>query len=201
MQAFKYTFKISLIILIITFIGDKLVFYSLNYISDNVYSGQSIGKLNQYISIKDNLDLIVFGSSRANHNINPTIIKKNSFNMGMDGRMIAYSATLIKLLPKNKDQIVLLHIDPSNAFNDNYTGFDLDALLVKYNRNKIIKNEIDKLNQNNPFQIYLWSISYNSKILGILKNYLKPKYDYKEYNGFDPIHPTATQKNIFKKQL
>jgi len=201
MGAFKYTFKILIFIILITFITDKLVYSSLNYISDNVYTGQSIGKLNQYLSIKDTLNLIIFGSSRANHNINPSIIDKNSYNMGMDGRMIAFSGTLIKLLPKKKKQIILLHIDPSNAFKDDYTGFDVDALQVKYNRNKIIKNEIDKLKQNNEFQIYLWSISYNSKVLGILKNYLKPKYDYKKYNGFDPIYPTEIQREIFKKKL
>jgi hypothetical protein len=180
MQALKYTLKIFFIIIIITFVGDKLLYYSLNYVSDKVYSCQSIGKLNHFLSLKDNLNLIVFGSSRANHNINPSIMDKNSYNMGMDGRMIAYSGTLIKLLPKQKKQIILLHIDPSNAFKKDYTGFDLDALLVKYNRNIIVKNEINKLKQNNTFQNFLWSISYNSKILGILKNYLKPKYDYQK---------------------
>jgi len=200
-NAYKYVLKILLLFLLISFITDKITYIVLNKISDRVYSGQSIGKLNHYLQVKDSIDFIVFGSSRANHNINPNKISKNSYNMGIDGRMIAFSATLIKLLPKQKKQLILLHIDPHNAFSNKYNGNDLDALFTKYNRNKTIKNEIDKLNQDNLFQNFYWSISYNSKVLGILKNYVKPKYNFKNYNGYDPIYPTKTQKNIFKKKL
>lgn len=198
---YQYVLKVLLLFLVISFITDKIVYIVLNKISDRVYSGQSIGKLNHFLQVKDSIDFVIFGSSRANHNINPIMLSEKSYNMGVDGRMIAFSSTLIKLLPKQKEQIVLLHIDPHNAFSENYNGDDLDALFTKYNRNTIIKNEIDRLNQNNLFQKLYWSISYNGKVLGILKNYVKPKYDFRNYNGYDPIYPTKTQKDIFKHKL
>ena len=169
-NSIKYIIKTFILILIISFLADKIVFFVLNKISDEVYTGQSIGKLNQYLQKKDMLEFIVFGSSRANHNINPIKISENSFNMGMDGRKLAYSASLIKLLPNKKKQTILLHIDPENAFNQNYLGNDILALSSKYNRNTIIKQEIDKLKQNNFLQNFYWSLSYNQKVLGILKN-------------------------------
>jgi|TARA_B110000908_G_C10243411_1_gene447383 hypothetical protein len=200
-NSIKYIIKTFILILIISFLADKIVFFVLNKISDEVYTGQSIGKLNQYLQKKDMLEFIVFGSSRANHNINPIKISENSFNMGMDGRKLAYSASLIKLLPNKKKQTILLHIDPENAFNQNYLGNDILALSSKYNRNTIIKQEIDKLKQNNFLQNFYWSLSYNQKVLGILKNYLKPNYDYKTYLGYDPIYVSEQQKIIFQNIL
>ena len=200
-SAVKHFIKTIILILIISFVADKIVFYSLNKISDKVYAGQRIGKLNQYLQIKDNLEFIVIGSSRANHNIDPIKVSENSFNMGMDARKLAYSATLIKLLPNDKKQTILLHIDPENAFSKNYSGDDILVLASKYNRNDLIKHEIDKLKQNNLLQNFYWSIAYNNKVLAILKNYLKPKYNYKTYSGYDPIYVSENQKEIFQNIL
>ncbi|WP_159021546.1 hypothetical protein [Formosa sp. L2A11] len=194
----KYLVKITLLVIVVSFIVDKVVFLALNTISDNVYSGQSIGKLNQYLKVKDSVDFVVFGSSRANHNIDPRIISKKSFNMGMDGVKIAYSAVLIQLLPKDKQQTILLHIDSNYAFNESYDGEDVMALASKYNRNKDIKIGIDKLNKNNNLQKFYWSLGYNGKVLGILKNYLDPKNDYTERLGYEPIYVSEIQHNIFE---
>jgi hypothetical protein len=172
-----------------------------NNISDKVFTGQAIGKLNHYLEIKDSLDFIVFGSSRANHNINPIEIAENSFNMGVDGSKLSYSATLIKLLPKQKKQTILLQIDPENAFSKNYLGNDIKSLSSKYNRNNSIKEDIDKLGQQNFLQNYYWSLSYNNSILAILKNFISPNYNYKTYFGYDPIYPTKNQRAIFKHKL
>jgi hypothetical protein len=201
LSVLKHVAKIILLILVLSFIADKVVFYVMNKISDKVYTGQAIGKLNQYLQIKDSLDFIVYGSSRANHNINPIEISNNSFNMGVDGSKLSYSATLIQLLPKQKKQTILLQIDTENAFSKEYSGSDIQSLSSKYNRNKIIKKEIDELKQQNVLQNYYWSLSYNNSTLGILKNYVIPNYDYKSYFGYDPIFPTENQKNIFKHKL
>jgi len=194
-----YILKVLVLFLVISFIADKIVFITLNKISDNVYTGQTVGKLNHYLKIKDRLDFIVYGSSRANRNVNPLEISKNSFNMGVDGTRLAYATILIKLLD-NKQQTVLLHIDPNKAFLSKYDAKDIDALLIKYNRIDTITKEIEALNRNNIAQQFYWSLAYNGSMLGILKNYFKPKYDYKEYSGFDPIHVSKEQKELFKKQ-
>lgn len=198
-KSLKYIVKTLLAIFIVSIFIDRMVFFGFNKISDKVYSGQTIGKLNQYLKIKDSLEIIVFGSSRANHHINPVKINKNSFNMGIDGKSIAYSGTLIKLLSTKKRQTILLHIEPETVFNENYSGNDIKVLNVKYNRDFIIKKEIDKIEQNNFFQIFYHSLSYTGIFFGIIKNYFKPNYDYKTYFGYDPIYVSENQKEIFKK--
>lgn len=197
----KHVIKTFLLILVISFVADKIIFFGLNKMSDKVYSGQTIGKLNQYLEIKDSLDFIVYGSSRALHNIDPLKLSKNSFNMGLESRNLAYSATLIKLLASEKEQTILLHIDNEHAFNKEYSGNDIKPLLLKYNRNKTIKKEIDKLEQNNILQNFYWTIGYNNSVFGILRNYVKPNYDYKTFSGYDPIYVSKKQRKIFKRIL
>ncbi len=196
-----YVLKLVSLVLILTFVVDKVIFSGLNQISDRVFTGQSVGKLNHYLKLKDDVDLIIFGSSRANHNIDPSLVSANGFNMGLDGRRIAYSSTLVKLLASDKKQTLFFQIDPKNAFDPSYKGSDVDALNIKYNRNKTITEEINKLKQNNFFQFFYWSIAYNSKIFGVLKNFLKPKYNIKKYEGYDPIFVNKNQLNIFLAKL
>jgi len=197
----KYLVKIILFVLVLSFVVDKAVFLVLNKISDKVYSGQSIGKLNQYLKVKDSVDFIVYGSSRANHHIDPSVMSKNSFNIGMDGVKIAYSSILIQLLPEDKTQLVLLHIDPNYAFDQKYDGEDVSGLVSKYNRDRDIKTGIDKLDKNNYLQNFFWSLSYNGKVLGILKNYLSSNDEYSKLLGYEPIVVSSGQSEIFKEIL
>ena len=130
----KFLIKTLILFLLISFVVDKIIFFTLNRISDNVYSGQSVGKLNHYLKIKNELDFIVFGSSRANHHIDPNVVSENSFNMGVDGSKLSFSSTLIQVLPAKEKQLVLLHIEPENVFSSSYNGNDIKGLLIKWRR-------------------------------------------------------------------
>jgi len=184
-----------------TFVLDKVIYLSINKISKQVYTGQTGGKLNQYLKQNSDLNFIVFGSSRANHHIDPEKIDSKSFNMGMDGTKIVYSNTLIKLLPKNKKQTVLLHISPKNSFNSEYHGEDISKLSTLYHQNDIVRNEIKNFKQNKLIQDFFWCQIYNNSALGIIKNYFMPKYDYKTYFGFDPLIVSKEQNKIFSLVL
>ena len=186
--------KILLLFLSISYLIDKVVYFGLRKLENEVFTGQSVGKFNHYLAIKDSLDLVVFGSSRANHHVNPSLITKKGYNMGFDGQKIAFSAAILKLLSKNK-QTILFHIDPENAVDNSYSAEDLSSLRVLYNKNEIIKEEIDKYSKINPLQKFYWSISYNGIVFGIIKNYLTPKYEHNSYNGFDPLPVNEIQMN------
>jgi len=200
-NAVKKTLQTLALILVFSFILDKAVYFSLNFLSDKVFSGHSIGKLNQYLEQKDALELIVFGTSRANHHIDVGMFNKQSFNVGTDGTSIGYSATLIQQLPKEKHQIVLWHLDPNKVFDTTYSGNDLGELKVKYHRNDMIKSEIKNSDQHNPLQDFYWSLDYNGKALSVIKNFIKPSYNYLDYDGYDPMIISESQKKLVKKTL
>lgn len=188
-----YVIKLLFFIMLAAFVLDKLVFTGLSLLNEQVFTGQSGGKVNQFLKEKDDLDFIVFGSSRANHHINNEIIVKNSFNMGLDGTKIAFSSTLIKTLPKNKKQTILLHISPQLAFKKDYKGEDIASLSKYYHVNDIIKSEMNQLGQNNLLNNFFWCLNFHGAVLGLVKNYFLPAYDYKTYSGYDPLVVTIEQ--------
>lgn len=200
-KSFFSFLKIVGIILVTSLLMDRLVYLSINSISDKVYTGQGIGKLNHYFKIKDSLDLVVFGSSRANRHFVIKELSDNGFNIGVDGRKIAYPATLVELLPADKKQTVIFNVDISYMIDSTYQGQDVDALMTYYNRNKIIRNNIDHLKQNNHFQTLYSTIGYNGYVVSILYNFLFPKYDYRKYDGYDPNFINPKQQETLKKLI
>ena len=197
----KKTIQLLLILAIAFFVVDRLVCLGLEQIDERVFTGQSVGKVNHFLSIKDSVDLLVFGSSRANHHIVNNMLSTSSFNMGVDGTRIGYSAALISTLKKKK-QTILVHVDQDRFFNSDYDGSDMLSLINLTKRN-------DELNWfiNDFFfdEIYLSKIInsyiYNGKALGVLKNFVVPGYNYRLYNGYDPLVPSEEQKKVFEKMV
>ncbi|WP_299100188.1 hypothetical protein [uncultured Winogradskyella sp.] len=192
----KKLLKIVVLTIIISYGLDKLVFFGLNKISDNVMTGQAIGKLNQFLSVKDNTDFLVFGNSRANHHIDVDLFNDNSYNMGVDGVGIAYNSTLINTLQEDKKQYVIVHIDTKNFFDKDYDGSDIRGLKTKYHRNDQITTALNNSNRLSLLQHIYYSMNYNGNAIGIIKNYFKPGYDFKTYNGYDPLTINKSQEEM-----
>ncbi|MBF8149581.1 SGNH/GDSL hydrolase family protein [Winogradskyella sp. F6397] len=192
----KKIIQIIVLTLVISYGLDKLVFFSLNKVSDKVMTGQAIGKLNHFLSLKDSTNLLVFGNSRANRHIDVAMLSKNGFNMGIDGIGVAYNSTLINTLNKDLKQIVLVHIDTKNFFDNDYTGSDVNALKTKFHRNPIITKVLDSTSQLSTLQKFYYSMNYNGTSIGILKNYFRPNYNFKSYNGYDGLVVTSSQEKI-----
>jgi hypothetical protein len=193
--------KLFIIVLLSILILDKIAFFTLLQIDKRVYVGEGVGKLNQFLKVKDTTKIIFFGNSRTNHHINPKLFGNSAYNIGINGRKTAYSATLIQTLPEHKKQFVVLQLDPNNVFEKEYDGDDMDALLVKYHQNKFIRKELNQMHRNNYFSSIMWSLDYNGLVLSLVSNFLHPKYNYKKYDGYDPIKNNKAQKAIFLKRL
>ncbi len=195
------SFKLFIIVVLSIFILDKIAFFCLLQIDKRVFVGEGVGKLNHFLKLKDTTEIIFFGNSRTNHYVNPKMFGKSTFNMGINGRKTAFSTTLIQTLPKHKKQFVVLQLDPTNVFEKDYDGDDMDALLVKYHQNKIIRKKINEMHMENYFSNVIWSLDYNGIVLSLVSNFVHPKYKYKKYNGYDPIKNSKAQKSIFIKRL
>ena len=193
----KKLIKIVLLTLVISFVIDKLVFFGLNTISDKVMTGQAIGKLNQFMSVKEEAPVLVFGNSRANHHIDVDMLGKNSYNIGVDGTGIAYSSTLINSLSeKDKKQLIIVHIDTKNFFDQDYDGSDIRSLKTKFKRNESITAALNNSGQLSALQHFYYSMNYNGNAVGILKNYFRPSYDHNIYNGYDPLTISESQESM-----
>ncbi len=188
-------------VVLLSYILDKAAYFAIKSIEENVFAGQNVGKFNHYLQLKDSVDLIFFGSSRTNRHFNPEMFSKKAFNMGIDGRQLAFTWAAIKMLPADKQQDVIVNVDPSNVFNPAYKGDDIYSLNYQFHKDPKIREELTRNGQQNPLIHFYWCTGYNGKLISILVNYLKPKYDFKNYNGFDPLRVTENQKIIRDKKF
>ncbi len=140
------------------------------------------------------MNLLIFGSSRANTHIDVSLHSEAAYNMGLEGRSISYASALIKLLPPKKKQIILLHIDTDNIFNPNYSGSDIEPLKSKYHQIPSIAYDLKAREQISPLQDFFWCLDYNNTIVSIIRNLISPAYDHKKYQGFNPSKLNAAQK-------
>ncbi|WP_299458166.1 hypothetical protein [uncultured Microscilla sp.] len=185
--------KLVILIAIFSYLLDKLVFISLSGLSNQVFSGHKVGKLNHYLAAKDSMKVLIFGNSRANRHINTTLISEQTFNMGIDGKGLAFTSTLVKLLPIKKQQLVIVNIDPQQLFDKSYDGNDIMHLAHKYHHITTIATSIDHSGWRNPLHSFYWSLDYNNKPLSIIKHYFLPEYNYKKFTGYEPIVLNKTQ--------
>ena len=193
-KTIKHLLKLIILIIAVSYIVDKIVFYGLNKISDKVKTGQAIGKLNHFLHVKDSVDFLVFGNSRANHHIDVDMFSENSFNIGVDGTGIAYVSTLISTLERKKKQFIIVHIDTKDFFESDYDASDIRSLKSKFKRNEKITSALEESGQISFLQKIYYSMNYNGNVLGILKNYFSPNYNYSTYNGYDPLTVAESQK-------
>ncbi len=197
----KDAFKLFAIIVVSVFLIDKVVYYLISEVDSQIVRVKGTGKLNYFFKIKDSTQYLIFGSSRANHHLNPSILGESTFNMGEDATKLAYSAALIKTLPEDKKQTIFLHVDPSSIFDIDYKGEDIGFLKRKYHKNKIIRDEIDKIDQNNFFSSFLWSTDFNGELGSLFKDYFSSKNTTRLYNGYDPLVLSSKQKEIVKSKF
>lgn len=193
--------KLFLIIVVSLFVTDRLVYLILHHIEEEVFTGQSVGKANVFVKVKDSVDLLVLGSSRAARHIDPDVFSMKGYNMGMDGTHLGYAAALMATLER-KGQTILVHVDHQEVYDVGYQGDDMLALL---NETMDSKKMEDFVRQYYPEEIFLSKFSncyvYNGKVLGMIKNAVLTKDSSELSNGFSPLSPSAQQKQTFQQIL
>lgn len=197
----KKMVSLMLSILALFFIVDRITFATLSHMDKNIFSGQLIGKVNHFFKIKDSVELIIFGNSRANHHINNDQFNLTSFNIGIDGSNLFYHKLLSSTLTK-KNQLVILVLDPWDLSNNEAEPSPILFLSNLFYRHEKIRSTFTKYFPTKS-KLYLFSKSYtyNGKVFGVLKNYFLPKYNFKSYNGYDPLFVSKSQKLIFEKMI
>lgn len=170
-------------IILISIVTSNLFAKVFKSYSSDVYTGQAYGKINHYMAVKDTCDFFVFGSSRASHHINPTLLTSKSYNMGMDGRKFFCNEALFYLIPDSS--MVLFHIDPSEFYDD---AKSMDRLLPHYGKYEILDKALIKQDKINFIERIFGSIRFNNTFLPIIGNKFLPSYKTGDYHGFDPIY-------------
>jgi hypothetical protein len=186
---------------ILFFIVDKLFYWKIV----NLPNAELDKRLELILEGKMNKQLLIFGSSRAQHDIYADIIQEeltlSTYNLGYRGSNIAFQLFLLeKVLKHNeKPEIVLLTVDDDSEFLPEKTlQFRYDKLnsLIKYQE---ITMDLIQQKQISPFASILYCARIGWNQFSEIK---KPtKFDQWTVNGSTLLDSSATGfKGIYRKK-
>lgn len=182
--------KLSVFLLIV-FIVD----FSLGQLLEHFYLKINIPTPEQHTtySIEEaDSDIMVFGSSRAQHHYDPEpfedLPNHSFYNTGKDGQGIFYSWVILKsVLTRNKEPRILILDINTNEFDKDQDSYDrLSDLLPYYHENEEIQEIVNLKSPFEEVKALSHLYRYNSKVLTIIRDNLFPQKDPME-RGFEPI--------------
>lgn len=136
-------------------------------------------------------DVLIFGSSRANHHYVPAIFQDSLdmtvYNAGLDGDFLLSQAAILEgVLERYSPRIVILDIMPSElAYNPgNYDR--LASLLPYYSNSPAIRSILNLKSRWLKLQMLSRIYPFNSLLLSIAKNNLSLNHE-QEFRGYMPL--------------
>ncbi|MCW3118464.1 MAG: esterase, hydrolase-type domain [Chitinophagaceae bacterium] len=137
-------------------------------------------------------DLIIFGSSKANHNYDPSVFKDSlqisTFNAGIDGQTILYHFGVLKcVLARKAPKVIILDLHPDEFELDR--GYDeLSILLPYYYTHKEIQPVINLRGKFEKYKVLSGFYRFNSLPLKIISNSIKIQSE--GVQGYIPLNKT-----------
>ncbi|HOX77115.1 MAG TPA: hypothetical protein PLW31_03670 [Bacteroidales bacterium] len=159
-----------MLLLGITFLFD----YAIGTTLKHYYFTQTSGAQYRttYSMDSTNAQVLIFGSSRANHHYNPSIIENmtgmSCYNTGRDGNFLLYNYAIFKtVINRYKPEIVIIDVekDELSSTIDDYER--LSSLLPYLNRNKAIDQTIALRGPYEKIKCLSKIYPYNSLLLTI----------------------------------
>jgi len=173
MHSKNYTYFLKRAVIFLAFLltADFIIGKSLEYYYFKQYNG--ILYRTTYSINKTKADLLIFGSSRANHHYNPQVFEKNlhvsSYNTGRNGTgIVYYYAILRSVLKRYTPKYIILDIRP-DEFLKSSNGYDrLSMLLPYYNSHPELDSLILLRSKFERLKLLSQIYPYNSLLLAII---------------------------------
>lgn len=171
----KYT-QWLLAFVIIIFVLDKLIYFSINYFYSRSLVGQDGGDINKYLQDKTPPQLVIMGSSTARFQVNPDSFPVRSCNLAHAMTSDRFQLGLLLLMIKNNKapKNILLSLWPRDylVFGRSDQRME-DILFLKYyyNESDFIKKEVNSLSFFEPIKFAFSSYRFNGNVTNTLKYY------------------------------
>ncbi|HPS63532.1 MAG TPA: hypothetical protein PLK82_10755 [Bacteroidales bacterium] len=191
-EAFRFLKKLALILFILV-ICDQ----GIGALLRHFYFTQKSGLLYRttYAIDSTRADILVFGSSRANHHYVPQVfedsLKLRFYNTGRDGNFILYNYAVFKaIVSRYSPRIILFDLDPSELSRDE-TSYERLSSLLPYCRDHWQVRDVAAL--KSPFEklkLISATYPYNSLLLTVVIGNLEMNRNRKsDDNGYVPLFP------------
>lgn len=183
----KFILKIGLLALMVV-CADVVIGHGLEYVTSHIQVGGQ-GRDN-YIANEAKEDILVFGSSRAVHHYNSTMIEDSlgmtCYNCGDDGSGIILSyARLMMTKERHQPRIIIQDVMPKFDLmvNDNHKY--LGWLRAHYDK-EYIHQIFDDVDKTEKYKMMSYLYRYNSRFLQSIVAYITGKANDGGIKGFRP---------------
>jgi len=184
----RFIYKVLLLVFVVICVD-----LSAGFVFSNLFSKakSGIAYKENYIFNKTNEDLLIFGSSRAEHHYIPEILqnetKINTYNVGREGAGIFFHyAVFLSTLERYKPKVVILDLDHRDVYlqSNNFGPNVVKEAAPFYGK---INKEFDSLLVRDFYDYFLYQSNlykYNKKFFPILTGAIRNE---KKFDGYVPI--------------
>jgi len=169
-QAFRFILNFFILVLILVFI-DRVA----GRITKHYYYKQVAGAnyRTTYAMDSTTADILVFGSSRANHHYVPEVfedsLKMSFYNTGRDGNFLLFNyAVFQSVLKRYNPKIIILDINPENLYYNKDDYDRLSSLLPYYNDHPEIQSIVKMRGPYEKYKLLSAIYPFNSSLLTIV---------------------------------
>jgi hypothetical protein len=184
----RFILKVGLFLLIIVLI-DKGLGFAFSSLVTHAKGGDN-GR-NNYICNKTNEDILIFGSSRAIHHYNPTILgdslHESCYNCGQDGNGIILNyGRLLMIEHRYHPQLIICDVTSSFDLLSDYDDHRYLGLLKPYYHREGISDIFKSVDSTERYKMQSGMYQYNSAFLQIIMDAVHPIQSL-GIKGFRPL--------------
>jgi len=185
-----FIFK-SLILFLVVFMVDFFVGSTLRYFYFHQKNGERFRTT--YDLESTTADILIFGSSRANHHYHPAVFEERLHescrNVGRDGNFILYSDAILKgILKRHTPKVVILDVVAEEFMINQYNYDNLTVLLPYYKGHPEMREIIALKSPTEKIKLISQIYPFNSLLLSIaIGNTDFNKNKRPDINGYLPL--------------
>ena len=151
-----------------------------------------------------NADVLIFGSSRANHHYHPEIFESllnmNFYNTGRDGSTLFYHYALLRgILNRYSPKIIILDLNRA-TFRKEQASYDrLSSLLPYYRRHNEIRPVLEMKSRFEKIKLISSIYPFNSMILTIAAGNMEFNKNRRSDNkGYVPVYRILNEEMVIE---
>ena len=182
--------RFTLLALAIAFLADRSIAWFLDRAYQSDLRGQTGGQINLFLQRPQPPDVLVMGSSRAHHGIDPALIDPSCYNLSHNGMNVAFQAGLVdilagrKMLPKH---LLVLQLQPEDLSAGGTVGRHLQFLKYHHGSAPYITSTIDGLSWSERLKYLSACYRFNGSALTVPANAWRSGRGPDPGNGFEPL--------------
>lgn len=174
----KFILRVILFFAIVAVI-DLLFGKSCDYLYEHSKGGDTY-KINYAVS-KGHNDILIMGSSRANHHYNPRILSDSlgltAYNLGIDGSGAILMEGFYRLITQRYvPKYIIYELTPSFDFRKNNADMNNTRYLAQlkpYYKNECLSQIFDDIDAKEKIKLHSGLYRYNTTFLNLIRFYLK----------------------------